>query len=79
MPEKQTPTTEEAQNVTELPKPRKPFAWKKYAKYAAYGTTAVISAIVIFKLASEPEPPKVLGPDESVGELKVVEVDENVA
>lgn len=48
---------EQAQNVTEL-KPKRTLDIKKYAKYAAYGTAVVLSAVVIFKLASEPEQPQ---------------------
>jgi len=50
-------TPEQPQPVTEL-KPKRSFDYKKYAKYAAYGTAVVLSAVVIFKLASEPEQPQ---------------------
>lgn len=63
------PTTETAQNVTELPEPRRPFAWKKYAKYAGYGTAAVLSAIVIFKLASSDAEPEQVDYDEPTSDV----------
>lgn len=63
------PSNEEAQNVTELPKPRKPFAWKKFAKYAAVGTTAVLGAVVIYKLASAPSEPTEIDVFEPAPEL----------
>ena len=56
----QTPAEETAQNVTELPKAKRQFDWKKYAKYAAYGTAAVVSAVVIFKLAAADATPEEL-------------------
>lgn len=53
MSDNQTP--EQSQNVTELPKQKRKFDYKKIAKHVAFGLTAVGAAVVIFKLASAPD------------------------
>ncbi len=45
---------EQASTVTELPKQKRSFDWKKVGKHVAFGASAVAAAVLIFKLASVP-------------------------
>lgn len=51
-----------AQTVTELPKQKRSFDYKKIAKHVSFGLTAVAAAVVIFKLASAPSHANELAP-----------------